>query len=193
MSKIQKEDCRTISIYDFRKWNSLSYYSSGMVTWTSSMSGDKNHVGYIIEIRDDGQESYLKLTYTITDRWSDEKHHIDQKYPIVSIPCHYGGRRYFFQCPLSRNGIYCGRKVAKLYLGAGIKYFGCRHCYDLTYGSRINGYSYCIPDIEKYAESIKRWYYRGKPTRKHLIYLRKESSFENSFIRIAGRLGSRGL
>jgi len=27
----------------------------------------------------------------------------------------------------------CGRRVAKLYLPRGARYFGCRHCYDLTY------------------------------------------------------------
>lgn len=189
MGKIQKEDCRTISIYDFKKWNRLNGFDSGMVTWTSSWSEKKNSVSYVIRIGENMWDSYLELTYTITDSWTDEKIDIKQKYPIVSLPCHYGGRRYFFKCSLSKNGVYCGRMVAKLYLGAGIRYFGCRHCYDLTYASRINGYTYCIPDIEEYGEKIKRWYYRGKPTRKHRMYLKKESSFEKDLIRMAGRLG----
>jgi hypothetical protein len=29
----------------------------------------------------------------------------------------------------------CGRRVGKLYLPPGGKYFGCRHCYNLTYTS----------------------------------------------------------
>lgn len=191
MSKIHKEDCRTVSIYDFKKWGRLNGFDSGMITWTSP-GGNKNSVRYAILIGND-QESYLKLTYTITDHWTGEKHDIEQEYPIIPLPCHYGGKRYFFQCSLFKNGIYCGRKAAKLYLGAGIKYFGCRHCYDLTYESRINGYSYCIPDIEEYGDSIKRWYYRGKPTRKHTIYLKKEASLNAFLFRLTRRYGGRGL
>jgi len=43
-------------------------------------------------------------------------------------PCNYGGHRTWFLCPR------CWQRVALLY-GAG-KYFFCRHCYDLTYGSQ---------------------------------------------------------
>lgn len=191
MGKMQKEDCRTISIYDFKKWNRLNGFDSGMITWTSSWSEKKNSVSYTIRIGNDTQDSSLELTYTVTDAWTDEQFDIKQQYPIISLPCHYGGQRYFFKCSLRKNGIYCGRTVAKLYLGASGRYFGCRHCYDLTYASRINSYTYCAPDIDEYKKKIKRWYYRGKPTRKHRMYLKKETSFENSFIRIVGRLGGR--
>lgn len=192
MSKTHKENCRTVSIYEFKKWNRLNGFDSGMITWTNSWSEKKNSVSYTIQI-DKNEESYLKLTYTITDQWTNEKYDIEQKYPIVSLPCHYGGKRYFFQCSLFKNGIYCGRKVAKLYLGAGIKYFGCRHCYDLTYESRLNDFSYCAIDIDEYGDTIKRWYYRGKPTRKHILYLKKEMSLNRSFFRLACRYGKGGL
>jgi len=33
------------------------------------------------------------------------------------------------------NGRVCCRRVAKLYLPLGGRYFGCRHCYNLTYQS----------------------------------------------------------
>ena len=45
-------------------------------------------------------------------------------------PCNFGGERPWFICP----GAGCWRGVAILY-GAG-KYFLCRHCYDLRYGSQ---------------------------------------------------------
>jgi hypothetical protein len=41
--------------------------------------------------------------------------------------------RWWFVCPLSRNGIACHRRVRKLYLSG--RYFGCRHCHRLTYRS----------------------------------------------------------
>ncbi|NCU41972.1 MAG: hypothetical protein EOM19_04620 [Candidatus Moranbacteria bacterium] len=188
MSKTKKEDCRTVSIYDFKKWHRLNSFDSGTITWTTSPSGNKNSISYTIRIDDENHDSYLKLNYTITDQWTNEKHHIDQKYPIISLPCHYGGKRYFFKCSLFKNGIHCGRKVAKLYLGAGIKYFGCRHCYDLTYESRFNNFSYSMTDIDAYGETIKRWYYRDKPTKKHIIYLKKNASLERGFIRMTQKL-----
>ena len=35
---------------------------------------------------------------------------------------------------LVRNNVACGRRVRKLYLSG--RYFGCRHCHNLTYRSR---------------------------------------------------------
>jgi hypothetical protein len=49
---------------------------------------------------------------------------------------HYGGVRWWFHCPLGVDGQACSRRVRKLYLPPGARYFGCRHCYDLTYASR---------------------------------------------------------
>jgi hypothetical protein len=54
---------------------------------------------------------------------------------VVTTTTPWGSTRYWFQCPLSRNGIPCHRRVMKLYLPPGAKYFGCRHCYELTYQS----------------------------------------------------------
>ena len=52
---------------------------------------------------------------------------------LTWTPCRYGGWRAWFRCPVSVNGVSCGRRVAILY-GAGT-YFGCRHCYRLAYPS----------------------------------------------------------
>jgi hypothetical protein len=46
-----------------------------------------------------------------------------------------GGLRFWFRCPIRRNGKECGRRVRKLYLPPGAKIFGCRCCYNLTYRS----------------------------------------------------------
>ncbi len=36
---------------------------------------------------------------------------------------------------LSWSGRYCGKRVGKIYSAPGSRYFGCRHCQDLTYTS----------------------------------------------------------
>ena len=53
---------------------------------------------------------------------------------LIATPCRYGGVRYWFRCPLTVNGKYCGRKVAVLYKGN--VFFGCKNCFNLTYASR---------------------------------------------------------
>jgi hypothetical protein len=47
----------------------------------------------------------------------------------------FGGLRWWFVCPLVVNGRPCQRRVGKLYLPPRGRYYGCRHCYDLTYTS----------------------------------------------------------
>jgi hypothetical protein len=77
---------------------------------------------------------HIRFQYTHTDRHTNEKIELDYKVWIVSTPCHFGNRRWWFICPLVINGRSCNRRVGALYLASG-KYFGCRHCYNLTYES----------------------------------------------------------
>ncbi len=54
---------------------------------------------------------------------------------LIRTACNYGGYRYWFTCPVVKDGVYCGNRACKLYIPRGGKYFGCRECYDLTYES----------------------------------------------------------
>jgi hypothetical protein len=54
---------------------------------------------------------------------------------LEMTPTQFGGRRWWFICPLIRNGVACNRRAGKLYSPPGAKYFGCRQCFDLTYRS----------------------------------------------------------
>ena len=77
-------------------------------------------------------DKYVRFQYTHTNRFTCEKSELDYKVRLVATPCYYGGHRYWFLCPLVVNGKACNRRVGVLYLGDG-KYFGCRHCFNLTY------------------------------------------------------------
>ena len=46
---------------------------------------------------------------------------------LTFIRPHYGGKRWWFLCPVSE----CGKRVGVLYLGA--EQIGCRHCHKLVY------------------------------------------------------------
>lgn len=55
---------------------------------------------------------------------------------LVAVPQHFGGVRWFVECPLlDADGGPCRRRVRALYLPAGRRYFGCRWCHHLTYRS----------------------------------------------------------
>ena len=74
------------------------------------------------------------------------------------------------------NGVYCGRRAGKLYKAPSKNYFGCRHCYDLSYESRNESrlgmcgqLGYLLKAEKQYEElykKTKRWTWRGRPTRK---------------------------
>ena len=178
MSKIIAEDCRVISIYELRKKGVLIDYYSGIITWTSNW-GEENKVSFNFNLSD-RDNKYFELSYTITNRNTEEKTEIKQKYPISTTSCHYGGLRYWFECSAYNKGAYCGRRVAKLYLCSGSNYFACRHCYNLSYESRnLNqrqkpfGKIISIPELEKLEKDIKCEYYNGKMTKKYKRFLEK--------------------
>lgn len=50
--------------------------------------------------------------------------------PYEKQPCHFGGFRYFFRCPLQN----CNRRMRKLYYYRGV--FACRKCLNLCYFSQ---------------------------------------------------------
>jgi len=168
------EDCRSISMSFLRKNGFFCGLRSGVVTWTNNCGEQTAGIGIWVSTLDG--ENYVRFQYTWTDRHTGEKTPYDYKVRLVATPCHYGGVRWWFICPLSKNGTYCGRKVAKLYLAPGGRYFGCRHCHELSYDSRNESRlgrwgqaGYCLKlecQIDELREKMHRWTYRGKPTKK---------------------------
>jgi hypothetical protein len=173
-TKTTVEQATQLSIFKLNEFGLLSGYAASTLYWTNRFSGHKNSIGIIVDI--DEAESYAKVNYTTTDRRTGEKTEYDYKISLTTTPCYFGGVRYWFICPICKNGIYCGRRVGTLYLASGGSYFGCRHCYDLSYESRNEsrlgrwgeiGYPLVAErKIEELYPQIKRWTWRGKPTRK---------------------------
>jgi hypothetical protein len=170
------EDCRSVSISFLKKHDYFSSYgyTSGVITWTHGWSGNKNSIGIGVFV--DEYEKYARFYYTVTDRNSGEKTDYDYKVQLTTTSCNYGGVRYWFICPLYRSGVYCGRRIGTLYCPPGANYYGCRHCYNLSYESRneprlgrFGGIGFPLKiecQIEKLYGQIKRWTYGGKPTKK---------------------------
>ncbi len=178
MSKTVVEDTKTISMQFLKKHNYLQRGSrGGQITWTrSGMWGEhKSSVGIHVVIMN---IMYLRIYYTQTDNHTQEKKDFDYKVQIVTTPCNYGGVRYWFVCPLGNKntGELCNRRIGTLYKDGD--WFGCRHCWNLTYEARNknrrNKYHvlFSVLDYEdkiiKLQSQIKRKTYKGKPTKKQM-------------------------
>ena len=134
----------------------------------------------------------MELIYTVTVNSSGEKVDMRYKVPLVTTPCNYGGRRYWFVCPLSKNGVYCGKRVGIIYNVD--KWFGCRYCADIAYQAQFEGGNFRVgsitePDVEKVYNNVKLKYYNGKPTRRYRRYLRLREKMDDSWIRAGMRFG----
>ena len=174
MSKSEADNVKKISTAFLKKHGYFKRWMSGTMTWTNSglWGESKSSVG--IEVSTQNGTGYLRITYTQTDRDTDEKKDFDYKVWLTTTPCRYGGKRYWFICPLVKNDTPCGKRVGTLYKDGD--YFGCRHCYDLGYSSQKANHRYkMLPlfkvltiekKIEELQGQIKRPYYAGKPTRK---------------------------
>ena len=131
-SRSTTNECKSISVKFLNEYHYFDgYVRSGGMKW--SRNGEETgSIGFVISIIE-GDE-YIRFQYSQTDRHTDEKTSFDYKARLEWTPCHFGGRRWWFICPLVVNGNVCNRRVGVLYLGSG-KYFGCRHCHNLTYES----------------------------------------------------------
>jgi len=125
-SKQKAEDCRSIDIYRMKRYGCLTPGMRGNWVW----SRDHNEIA---RIGYHCTEGGLELDYRVRvlgGEWEP----IKQNIPLVHSDCNYGGKRTYARCPGVVNGKHCGRRVGKLF--AGGRYFLCRHCNRLAYGSQ---------------------------------------------------------
>lgn len=188
MSKTEADSLKKIETSFLKRhgYFSKDSWKYGTITWSNKWSDNKSSVSINVST---GDENYLRIYYTQTDRDTGEKKDFDYKVPLETTPCNFGGVRYWFKCFLFKRGLYCGRRVGVLYKDGD--WFGCRHCYELTYASRNLGGigkklgSITLPDVDEARSKVKRTHYKGKPTRKYLSYIKKEEKLDNAFISMA--------
>jgi hypothetical protein len=124
------EDCYSIDTARLKHWNLLVPGITdrmGSFEWRRGGAEKSSSVNYWLTVRTSA--GTLRLMYSLKSLNAD----LDYTIRLETTPCHLGGVRWWFRCPLSRNGVACDRRVRKLYLSG--KYFGCRHCHDLVYRS----------------------------------------------------------
>ena len=191
LGKTEADDLLSIDVYWLNRHSYFIGFKRGGIEWSNGFSDSRSSIGIACDVMDD---PHIKLTYSQTDSFSGEKKSFDYKVRLVSTECNYGGKRWWFVCPLTVDGRSCSRRVGKLYKDGN--YFGCRHCYDLTYSSKNINYNsswygaMSFIDIDKKIEKLelktKRKFYAGKPTKNQqkLYKLYARSSEEYSKIDI---------
>lgn len=144
---------------------------SGNVTWSRN-GVVTSTISVFSTIFEEG-EPKLSVDYTSSSTYQGQKE-IEHYYQVklVSQPCNFGGKRWYFTCPLTPGGLPCNRRVSVLYINNGI--LGCRHCHNLAYESQNRSGLYRYYDggyvgigfkIDELEKRIKRPYYAGRPTR----------------------------
>jgi len=123
------EACRVIDMAELARMGAFVPNYSGSLRWFRGEE-DVASVGYTV--RPGATEGLiLFVSYRITSTGEDVKLPIR----LETTPLHLGGCRWWGICPLVLDDMECGRRVCKFYLPPGGRYFGCRHCYRLTYES----------------------------------------------------------
>ena len=128
------EDCLSIGICtltsDLNRVDSGGGIRYGSIYWTRNGKriGD---IGY--QVFKKNSIIVVYLNYKTTNRITGEEKEFEYPVRVQYTKPYFGGKRYWFTCPLVINGKACQRRVGKLYQPPGGDYFGCRHCYDLVY------------------------------------------------------------
>lgn len=119
------EESLVLAVRDLRKQIPIS--AAGTLTWTWT-TGRTCSVGYFVTWQSHGP------IVTLHYRW-DNREDVAIPIPLQTTLTQFGGERRWFTCPLIARGVACNRRVGKLYLPPGARYFGCRTCHDLSYSS----------------------------------------------------------
>ena len=130
-SKNTVEDCRVLDVNRWMREGIVArgVYRRGTWQWSNPDTGEVTaSIGYEADATNSA-EPWVRLHYTAGDQ------QVDYYIRLAATNANFGGIRWWFTCPLIISGRPCNRRVGKLYLPPGGTYFGCRHCYDLTYTS----------------------------------------------------------
>ena len=131
------EDCYALDInwmiregiFDGQDWR------AGSIHWTSTVTGQEiSRLRYEADLA----RRLIRLQYCLLR--NDEG--FDYTIPLVATELPWGGTRWWFTCMINQEGQACGRRVSKLYLPPGGRFYGCRLCHNLTYESCQESHRY---------------------------------------------------
>ena len=159
--KATVEESCDLTIFQLKERGMLNTgHTATVITWVMKNTGQESSIALEVNMT---SEPYARFMYSISDGKGNSTPY-NFEVSLVTTPCNFGGVRYWFVCPE------CSRRVGGLYLVLGDANFVCRRCNNLTYRSRnrcvMGALGHTSRQIQKLRCEIKRWTWRGKPTRK---------------------------
>jgi hypothetical protein len=127
------EDCRRLDANRWMREGILraNQQQLGRWCWYRDESLAEETSSIVYDVHTSAEDGRVRLMYTVTKTQES----FDYAIRLTTTRPRFGGLRWWFVCPLIIQDRPCQRRVAKLYLPPGGKYYGCRHCYQLTYTS----------------------------------------------------------
>jgi hypothetical protein len=109
-----KTICEACNSIDVNRWHRHRYLrQSSWFSWGWTRGGEPARS---ITVRTEPGTAILSYR---TRSYGGDWEAVEQRVPITWTACHFCGQRPWFTCPVYSNGRYCGRRVAKLYMGGG--------------------------------------------------------------------------
>ncbi len=176
--KFEAEDCFRLSVFFLRKSNCLHDGTSG------DISSHNLKIDFSVVLN--SYEKYIYFSYLCTDLNENKTSSPNYRIQLTTTKCNYGGRRFWFTCPLSVDGKYCSRRVGVLYKPPYIDYFGCRGCLKLAYKcNNLSGDQKLLgtisyPELLELKDKVKRMFYRGTLTKKYKSYVKKVTKLRDA-------------
>lgn len=133
LSKLDVHQCYQLKIGELLKLGAFAApdFNGGVTYSTDGYLGESAFdVRFSVSTRDK-ENLAIALQYSI--RTFDGEIPVSQEIGLLPETPHFGGVRWWFECPTLTDRKKCVRKVGILYLPLGERYFGCRHCHNLTY------------------------------------------------------------
>ena len=113
--------------------------------WLSYGQNGEHRMTVVVEARP--EHGYMRLQHP--SRASDRAEHMDYTVGLTSTAAGFGGRRWWFSCPVSR------RRCAVLYLPRGARQFGSAKGYGLAYSvTRMEEHDRLWHRMEKIARRL---------------------------------------
>ncbi len=127
------EDCTILNADKLARDRILysGLHTFGTLTWTDSLTGEQiSSCAYEVNTVE-LYAAWFRVFYTLPQTREKASYRVR----LTTTRPYFGGIRWWFICPLVVDRVPCNRRVGRLYLPPGGKYYGCRVCYDLTYTS----------------------------------------------------------
>ena len=174
MSKDKTNNLKQINVTVLRVNNLLSGGVLAHILWGDNSS---------IKVWVPPHVGYVELSYQVEKSLTQEIINSNYKINLLKTSCFFGGFRFWFECPGVIDGIPCKKRVAILYQKEEL--FVCRHCNNLAYPvQNLSGLNKIMGKKINNRPEITDWkylYYKGKPTKRYLKLLKKESQADRAY------------